>query len=470
MPGILSIAAYIPRYRLTIEEIGKMWGTKGGKGQRAVAGYDEDAVTMAVAASLDCLKGTTTPLDSLFFATTSSPYKEKQNAAIIAGAVDAPVTCNTADFTNSLRAGTTALKAALDGARSGSSSQALIVAADCRLGAPKGRFEHLLGDCACAITIGKDAPVAEIQGVYSIFSDFTDLWRGEKDEFLQSGEARFIDEAGYLPVMEETIKGLLRDFSLAPSDFSKVVFYAHDSRTHAALSRKIGFTPPQVQDPLFNQIGNSGTAATLIMLAAALQDASPGDTILLAAYGDGADAFIIRVTDHIVRARPTLKLIPGRAIDYGRYLMWRNLIPLEPSALPERPEPSLAARWRQRKGIRALFGVKCRRCGVPQIHPIGQRSRVCVACQTKDDFEDYKFSDKTGRLFTYAVDSLQPTLNPPGVNGVVDFDGGGRLICELTDYDLDKVAIGMPVEMTFRRLATSKGVVNYFWKAKPMGL
>lgn len=466
MPGITSIAAYVPRYRLTLEEIGRMWGAKGGKGQRAVAGYDEDAVTMAVAASLECLKGSKTFPDSLFFATTSSPYKEKQNAAIIAGAVDAPATCHTCDFTNSLRAGTTALRAALDAVKSGSSSHALVIAADCRLGAPKGRFEQLLGDGACSIMIGEDAPIAEIQGNYSIFSDFTDLWRAEKDEFLQSGEARFIDEAGYIPVMEEAIKGLLGKYSLAASDFSKVVFYAPNSRAHATLAKKLGFTSSQVQDPLFGDIGNSGTAAALIMLVAALQTASPGDRILLAGYGDGADAFLLKITDRVAQARPSLNLAPTVAVDYGRYLVWRDLIPLDPSALPERSEPSLAARWRERKGIRALYGVKCRRCATPQIHPIGQRSRVCVACQAKDDFEDYKFSDKTGKLFTYAIDALQPTLNPPGVNGVVDFDGGGRLICELTDYDLDKVETGMAVEMTFRKLAQGKGIVNYFWKAK----
>lgn len=99
---------------------------------------------------------------------------------------------------------------------------------------------------------------------------------------------------------------------------------------------------------------------------------------------------------------------------------------------------------------------------------LGQTVRICAACQSKDDFDDYSFSEKKGRLFTYAVDHLQPTKNAPAVNGVVDFDGGGRLICELTDYDLDKVSIGMPVEMTFRRMYQGKGIVNYFWKAKPV--
>ena len=93
---------------------------------------------------------------------------------------------------------------------------------------------------------------------------------------------------------------------------------------------------------------------------------------------------------------------------------------------------------------------------------------MCIACQSKDAFEAYTFSNKKGKLFSYSIDQLQPTQNPPGVNGVVDFDGGGRLICELTDCEPDSVWTGMPVEMTFRKMYQGRGIVNYFWKAKPV--
>jgi hydroxymethylglutaryl-CoA synthase len=473
MAGITSIYAYIPRYRLSLEEIGRMWQARGGAGEKAIAGYDEDAVTMAVAASLGCMKRSGgDAADSLYLATVTAPYKEKQSAAFVAGATDLHKTCHTADFTNTLRAGTTAVKAAVDAVKSGSARQALVVASDCRMGAPKGKFEQLLGDGAAAVMIGSDNVIANIEGTYSVFSDFTDLWRTEKDIFIQSGEGRFIDEAGYMPVMKEVIAELMEKYSLTPGDFTKIVFYAPDSRAHANLAKTLGFSKDQVQDPLFGQIGNTGSAAAMIMLTAALEEATPGDRILFAGYGDGADVFILRVTDNIsrIKSAPLMesRLTEGVPVDYGRYLVWRNLVPVEPSGLPERAEPSLAARWRERKTIRALYGAKCRKCGTPQIHPIGQISRVCVTCQTKDDFEDYKFSDKTGKLFTYAIDQLQPTLNPPGLNGVIDFDGGGRLICELTDYDLSKVDTGMPVEMTFRKLSQGKGIMNYFWKAKPI--
>jgi uncharacterized OB-fold protein len=316
--------------------------------------------------------------------------------------------------------------------------------------------------------IGSKDLVATIEDAYSIYSDFTDFWRTDRDDFLQSAEPRFISEAGYMPIMREGILGLMDKHSLQPKDFSKVVTAAPDARAHADLAKSLGFEKHQVQDHLFDQIGNTGTAAGLIMLVAALEEANQGDRVLFANYGDGCDVFMLRATGRVSGSTMKERLARRISIDYGTYLTWRDLAPFEASSLPDRSEPSLAARWRERTSISALHGFKCRKCGTPQIHPLGQTVRVCVACQSKDDFETYRFSDKKGRLFTYAVDQLQPTKNPPGLNGVVDFEGGGRLACELTDYQLEKVSVGMPVEMTFRRLSQGKGIVNYFWKAKPL--
>jgi uncharacterized OB-fold protein len=311
-----------------------------------------------------------------------------------------------------------------------------------------------------------------VEGSYSIFNDFTDLWRTEDDKFSRSAEGRFIDEVGYLPTMQSAIAGLMKRYKLTAGDFATVVYYASDARQHAALARRLKLEKAQVQDPLYNDIGNTGTAAALLMLAAALEKAKPGDRILFVGYGDGADAFILRVTDEIKKFQKKSvisdKLARKTAISYGQYLNWRNLVPVEASTLPERSTLSLPSRWRERKVIYALYGAKCKKCGTPQISQIGQTPRVCVNCQAKDEFEPYKFSDKKAKLFSYTIDQLQPTLNPPGVNGVIDFDEGGRMICELTDCEVDKVKIGMPVEMTFRKMYYSRGIHNYFWKAKPV--
>ncbi len=470
MVGITSIGAYLPVYRLEHDEIARMWAGRSAGGARAVAGYDEDTVTMAVAAALECLKRGNGGADGLSLATTTTPYREKQSAAIVAAAADLPDECHTADFTGSLRAATIALKAAADAVRAGSAEKVLVVAADSRPAAARGALEQNLGDGAAALTIGSEDVIAEIEGVYSIFNDFTDLWRTESDAFIRSAEGRFIDEAGYLPTMQAAVTGLLKKYRLDLSAFAGAVYYAADARQHAALARRLKLDKRQVQDPLYSKIGNTGTAAVVMMLAAALETAKPGDRILLAGYGDGADAIILRVTEAVKKlpGKPVVSdKLPGRAISYGKYLTWRGLVPVEASTLPERLPLSLPARWRERRAIAALYGMKCTQCGTPQISQIGQTPRVCVNCQSKDQFEPYKFSDKKGVLFSYAIDQLQPTLNPPGVNGVIDFEGGGRMIAELTDCEAEKVRVGMPLEMTFRKMFASRGINNYFWKASP---
>jgi 3-hydroxy-3-methylglutaryl CoA synthase/uncharacterized OB-fold protein len=470
MSGITSIGVYLPVYRLSREEIGRTWGGRGAGGNKAVAGYDEDTVTMAVAAALDCLKRGG-GADSLSLATTTAPYKEKQSAAMVAAAADLSGECHTTDFTDSLRSGTIALKAALDAVKAGSAKKAMVVAADTRPGAAKGAPEQTLGDGAAALVIGSNKVIAEIDGSYSIYSDFTDYWRTDEDRFVRSAEGRFIDEMGYLPTMQSVIAGLLKKCQLTLPDFTSVIYYASDARQHAALARRLKLDKARVQDSLYTEIGNTGAAAVFLMLAAALEKANPGDRLLLVGHGDGADAFALRVTDEIKKfqKKPVISpQLPGKfAISYGQYLTWRGLVPVEASTLPERSALSLQARWRERKAITALYGLKCKKCGAPQFSQIGQAPRVCVNCQAKDEFEPYKFSDKKATLFTYTIDHLQPTLNPPAVNGVIDFEGGGRLICEFTDFDVDKVKAGMPLEMTYRKMFTSRGIPNYFWKAKP---
>ncbi len=472
MAGITSIGAYLPVYRLTREEIGKIWGGRGGSGAKAVAGYDEDTVTLAVAAALDCLNRGGANTDGLFLATTTAPYREKSSAAMVASVADLNPECHTADYTNSLRASTAALKAAIDAVKSGSAKKVMVVAADTRQAAVKGALEQTLGDGAAAFIIGKEKVIAEIENSYSLSSDFTDIWRTDDDKFPRSAEGRFIDEVGYLPTMQSAIEGLLKKSKLKLNDFASVIYYASDVRQHAALARILKLDKAQVQDPLYNAIGNTGTAAAFLMLAAALEKAKPGDRLLFAGHGDGADVFSLRVTDEITKFQknPVIsnKLEGKTVINYGQYLTWRGLVPIEVSTLPERSPISLQTRWRQRKIIMSLTGVRCKKCGQPQMNQIGQTARVCVKCQAKDQFEPYKFSDKKAKLFTFSVDQLMPTLNPPGVNGVIDFEGGGRLICELTDCDINKLKVGLTVEMTFRKMFTSRGIHNYFWKAKPV--
>lgn len=468
MIGITSFDAYAPAYRLSRDAISKFWGTRSLGGERAVAKYDEDSLTMAVAATTGCIRRSPLTVDGLYLASTTLPYQEKQTAALVAAAADLSREIRTADFTGSLRAGTIALNAAFDAVQSGTAENIIVAAADCRMGQGKSQSEQLLGEGAAAMAIGTENVLASIEGSYSLSSELIDSWRLEGDTFTRSWEERFVITEGYLKTMIQVVSGILRKYGLSPKDFSKVVLYGPEKRSHALLAKQLGLDmSAQVQDPLFQYIGNTGTAALPMMIVAALEKANQGDLILVANYGDGGDAIILRVTENI----ETLKKAQGRRtlsemkipISYERYLNWRNLVPLHEISRPPSPPPSITCLWRESRNVLALYGTKCVHCGYPQ-YPA---QRVCANCQTKDQYENYKFSDKKGTVVAYTVDYLTTNREAPAVVGIVDFEGGGRMMCEITECEPTQIKVGMAVEMCFRKIGLRGGFQNYFWKARP---
>jgi 3-hydroxy-3-methylglutaryl CoA synthase len=462
--GISSFGFYVPAYRLSRNEIARAWKTRGMGGERAVAKYDEDSLTMAACAALDCQK-CSRATDGLFFASTTSPYEEKQAASILASITDVNSEARTADFTGSLRAGTLALGAAVDAVRAGSLESVIVTVADARMGAVKSNFEQQVGDGAAAFSIGTSETIAEFESAYSVYSELYDTWRLKESTFVQSWEERFTVSEGYMNAMEKAISGIMRKCGLPAGDFAKVVLSAPDKRSHTALVRRLGLDQEHVQDPLFDFIGNAGAAALPIMLVAALSQAEPGERILVANHGDGADAFVLRVTGRAQdRQDMTARMTKKIYIDYERYLAWRQLVSLEQPRRPELRLPAVPCLWRERKSVMALYGSRCRQCGTVQYPP----QRICVKCHAKDDFEHHKLSDKKGTIFTYAFDSLTSAIEQPAIIGVVDFDGGGRLVCEVADCEASEIKIGMPVEMTVRKVGRTDSIQNYFWKAKPV--
>lgn len=471
MTGITSYGAYIPLHRLSRAEICKAWGENPLPGEKAVANYDEDSITMAVAASMDCIKGVDPyTIDGLYFASTTSPYREKQSTPIIAGALDLRRDIFAADFSNSLRSGTEAVRAAIDAINGGSAKSVLVCAADVRLGFPHGEKELNCGDGAGALLLGNTGVIANLEGTYTVTDEIIDVWRSDKDIFVRSWEERFGREAGYVKVVSETVFSALKRYSLTARDFSKAVFYAPDARTLNITARKLGFDlKAQVQDPLYSVVGNTGTALSFMLLVAALEEAKPGDRILWVSYGDGCDVYILRVTKEIenVRDRRGIKghLESKRMLpSYQKYLRWREIIPVEPPARPPLEQPAAPALWRDRKGGLALYGVRCKRCGTPQ-YPA---QRVCVKCQAKDEFEDYRFANKKGVVFTFSQDNLAVAMDPPSTCAAIDFEDGGRIMCDITDRDPQEVKVGMPVEMTFRKLHYVGNFYNYWWKCQPI--
>jgi len=208
--GITSFGVCIPPYRLSRDEISRAWKSKSLGGEKAVAGHDEDSLTMAVGAVLDCMKDGKQKPDGLFFASTTSPYKEKQAAAIMAAVVDLPKETRTADFSDSLRTGTIGFSSAVDAVKSGSARKIIIAVSDSRMGAGKSQFEALFGDAAVALEVGSSDVMAEVEGSSSVFSEFIDLWRPDGSPFVQSWEERFVLIEGYEKMMQEAVNGLMQ--------------------------------------------------------------------------------------------------------------------------------------------------------------------------------------------------------------------------------------------------------------------
>jgi len=426
---------------------------------------------MAVAAAIDCLNGREREeIDGLLFATTTPPYAEKQCASIIATALDLRRDIFTADITDVLRAGTTALKSALDSVAAGSAKNVLVVASDNRQGAPKGEAERNSGDGAVAFIISEDAVIAEQAGSYTITENMMDTWRSAGDQFVRSWEDRFAIEEGLERIMGEAVSGFMEKEGVSVKDVAKLALYSPDARRHGQLARHLGFQPEQVQDPLFGRMGNTGAAFPLMLLAGALEDGSPGQLLLTVAYGDGSDVLGFRTTSKIGERGHGLGvsgfLDSGQVLDsYETYAKWRNVWLTDSSSRrPDPQSPSVTALWRESDQNIKFHGGVCNQCGYVQYPP----QRVCVECQSRDDSTPIRLSDKLGTVFTYSLDYLAGTVDTPLAVVVVDFEPGGRVLCMMTDREVGEVQIGMPVQMSFRKLRVVNGIHNYYWKAVPL--
>ena len=207
MVGITSYGAYIPLWRLSRQAI-----DKDLKGEKPICNFDEDSVTMAVAAAIDCLKGIDRKtVDGFLFASTTCPYREKGVAAIVAAGADLRRDIITADFTNSLKAGTSALRFATDAVKAGSAKQVIVTAADRRQGAPLSAFDRSFGDGAAALLVGNSNVIASMEGSYSVSDEILDIWRADDDTFLRNSLERFSEVEGYVNVTSRAISGLLKE-------------------------------------------------------------------------------------------------------------------------------------------------------------------------------------------------------------------------------------------------------------------
>lgn len=466
MVGITSYGVYIPRYRLARDIVAKAWGPRFISGERAVANHDEDSLTMATEAALNCLLGIDPKtVDGLIFASTTSPYLEKQASTLVATAVDLPVEIYTADHLSSIRAGMAALKNAMDAVKGGSTRNILVAAVDSRRGEPGSDSEQLLGDGSAAVMVEGTGVVASIEGVYSLSEEFMDSWRKKDDDFVQKGDAAFVQAYGYGRMVPECIRGILKKYEMKISDIARFVIPAPDSRVYARVTKTLNLPPGSyLEDPLLTTVGDTGAAAPFMLLTAALEKARAGERILLCGYGAGnADAFLLQVTPEIERLKDRRGISHYQAsrkplTNYEKFLKFQSTLLNEPLE----PYSSWALLWKEKKQNLQLYGTRCKKCGT-FAYP---RRRVCLKCSAKDEYEDAKLP-RRGKIYTLAKDYLFPNPDPPTVMAVADMEGGGRFYGQVTDCDPAQVEIGMPVELTFRKFHQGEGFYNYFWKLRP---
>lgn len=469
MTGIVSCGGYIPILRMDRKVIASAWDRGSIGGERSVANNDEDAITMAVEAALNCInEKDRNKIDAVFFSSTTSPYLEKMNAAVIATAADLRSDILTADYANSLRSSIAALRAALDAVKSQSAGAVLATAADCRLAYPKSDQEQAFGDGAAAVWVGNEDLAATYEGAYAVSNDMMDVWRNPEDRFIKQWEGRFILGEGYTAQMKAAVKGILKKYNLKPENIARVILPAPDARTHQGLVKSLGFTADQAVDPLLTTVGFCGAAHPIMMLSCALEQAKPGDLLLLAAYGDGADALLFKATDAVSNNAPAKTMasfIQNKMMfsSYARFLSYRGILDAQPGE-PFRLIPSATATWRETKSSIRLHAGKCKSCGTAA-YPI---QRICYTCRSKDDYEEIRLSDKKASVFTFTRDNLAGRSDDPVlIQTVAEFDGNIRFYGLMTDFDPSETKIGMRVEPTFRRLYEGAGFHNYFWKLRP---
>jgi hydroxymethylglutaryl-CoA synthase len=337
-PGIVGCGVYVPRLRIKREEYQKAWGYFAPRWleEKSVADFDEDAVTMAVEAGLNALRNTkydASLIDALYFASTSAPYTEKQNATTVATALACRKDTTTLDVSSSTKCGVSALLSGLDYVGSSRGKTALVVASDCPSGDPIGPFDHQLGAGAAAVIVGRDLVNGLVEGSFSVTSEsFGERFRGNGSRFVVGMDLGRYHEATSADAIVSCMKGLMQNMGRSPKDYDFFAILGVDHGRGVELAKKMGFQETKTSLSFsLAKIGDVGAASPLLVLSKLLESSSLKQRILLCSYGagSGADALSLVVNEE-------MKTVPGLGlddylarksyIDYPAYLRVRRFL------------------------------------------------------------------------------------------------------------------------------------------------
>jgi len=461
MRGIISFAAYLPYRRLDRSQIAPFVGQGGGKGTRTVASYDEDSTTMAVEAGRLALRGRDVTPTQLLFGTTFPAYADKTNATAVHAALRLPGDSLALDLGASVRSAVGGLVLALEG-----HGTSLVVSADVRTGLPGSGEESSGGDAAAALVVGDEQAgpvVAEFLGRASVSDEFIERWRVPGEVRTKTWDEKF-SEISLVPLGVRAWNRALEAAGLTANDVQAAAVSAPLARVAKSMGGKLDGV--HVIDDHAATVGNAGAAQPALLLSALLEQAEPGQVVALVVLADGADVLLFRATEALGTYRPARtiaeQVAAGGPLPYGKFLAWRGMLQVEP---PRRPEPgriSAVVAARNEDWKFGFVGSKNPETGEIHMPP----ARVSSDGLHTDEMVPVVMADAQGTVVTFTIDRMAYSPSPPVVFAVVDFDGGGRLPLELTDLDAAEAAIGQRVEMTFRKLFTADGIVNYFWKGR----
>ncbi|WP_454885183.1 OB-fold domain-containing protein [Sphingomonas oryzagri] len=476
--GILSFGAYIPKKRLQRSTIhaANAWfagGLKGlAKGERAIGDWDEDPITMAVEAARDTLQGMDrATVGGVMLASTTLPFADRQNSGVIKEALTLADETGAMDITGSQRAATSMLIQALKAA--GDRPQ-LCLASEMRKARPASEGEMVHGDAAAGLLVGTGDPVAVFRGSHSTTIDFVDHYRSAGVDFDYGWESRWIRDEGFTGLIGGALKSGLVALGIEANAIDRFIVPISVRGVPDALAKRVGIRPEAVADTLAATVGDSGAAHPLLMLVAVLEMAQPGEKILLVGFGQGVDLILLETTEALAGVAPRRgvkgNIARGRKDEnYLRWLFHRGLLDLERGMRAEmdQKQPGTTL-WRNRKAVLGLVGGRCTRTGTVQF----PKSDIGVnpndhAAHTQ---EDYPLAEKRAHIVTYTADALTYSPAPPTYYGMIDFEGGGRMMAEFADVAPEDVEVGRAMEMVFRikGFDEQRDFTKYFWKAAPV--
>ena len=340
--GIVGYGAYIPKYRIAVEEIARIWGENAETYKRglmitekSVPDLDEDTVTISTEAGKNALMRAgidPTSIGAIYIGSESHPYAVKPSGTVVSEALGLGNNLMSADFEFACKAGTAAIQCCLGLVKSGMIDYGMAIGADTSQGRPGDALEYTAAAGGAAFVIGKD-PIAVLDDTVSYTSDTSDFWRREHEDYPKHG-ARFTGRPAYFKHVTSAAKMLFEKTGTEPKEYDYGVFHMPNGKFPTAASAKIGFTPEQMEQGLVvKKIGNCYSGSSPLGLASVLDVAKPGQKIFMVSYGSGAgsDAFSFTVTDKILKRR---KLAPTtdyyiqkkQNIDYGMYVKLRGKI------------------------------------------------------------------------------------------------------------------------------------------------